>query len=58
MFEEIFNKVEQTKMDDHAIFDENWIEKITFTHKANDVKHARTLFHLHYVVLNTKNLKK
>lgn len=58
MFEELFNKVEQTKMDDHAIFDENWIEKITFTHKANDVKHAKTLYHLHYVVLNTKNLKK
>jgi hypothetical protein len=45
MFEEMFNKVEQTKMDDHAIFDENWIEKITFTHKANDIKHARIFFH-------------
>jgi hypothetical protein len=50
MFEELFNKVEQTKMYDHVIFDENWIEKITFACKANDVKHAKTLFHLHYVV--------
>jgi hypothetical protein len=34
------------------------LKKITFTHKANDVKHAKTLYHLHYVDLDTKNLKK